>query len=220
MPKNLNNIFPYSKLKPIKYRSIDISKLRANPITNKEDWSLSEFSSLKRHFRYQHYKTQNRRCAYCRRTLNPIGINEHIDHIVARSIKYGWMFKPRNLVLTCYQCNTQKSDASAFPVNQTFKRLPKKVNNYVLFNPYVHKWIDHFEIEDELFIKAKTTEGQNTIMVVKLYDYKYSLKYADEANIFGDSAIKRAAKRLHRFPKDSVEFKSAKKLIKEIERHI
>jgi 5-methylcytosine-specific restriction endonuclease McrA len=220
MAKDLNIVFSLSKLKPIKYRTIDIAKLRANPITSSNDWTSSEFSSLKRRFRYLHYKTQNRRCSYCRRLINPLGINEHIDHIIARSIKSSWMFKPRNLVLTCYQCNTQKSDASVFPAGQTFKRLPKKPNNYVLFNPYVHIWSDHFEIEDNLFLKAITIEGQNTIAELRLFDYKYSIKYADEANIFGNTAIKRATKRISKFSKNSIEYKSAKKLIKEIERHI
>lgn len=220
MAKDLNIVFYLPKLKPIKYRGIDIAKLRANPIVKSDDWSLSEFSSLKRTFRYLHYKSQNRRCSYCRRLLNPLGINEHIDHIIARSIKTGWMFKPRNLVLTCYQCNTQKSAASAFPPGQTFKRLPQKPNNYILFNPFVHKWTDHFEVEDNLFLKAISTVGQNTITELKLYDYKYSIKYADEANIFGDTAIKRATKRLAKYGKTSIEFKSAKKLIREIERHI
>jgi len=220
MAKDLNLLFDYNKLKPIIYRQIDITKLSNNPITDKEDWCSKEFSSLKRNFRYQHYKKQKRRCTYCRRILNPLGINEHIDHLVARSIRKGWMFKPRNLVLTCYQCNTQKSAAPILPSGLRFKRLPKQPNNYTLFNPYVHKWSEHFEMEDDLFLKARSIEGQNTIRELKLFDYKYSLKYAEEVNIFGDTAIKRATKRLTIFPKNSIEYKSATKLIGEIERHI
>jgi uncharacterized protein (TIGR02646 family) len=220
MAKDLNLLLAYSKLKPICYRSIDIAKLKDNPIKSEDDWGSNEFSSLKRNFRYQHYKTQKRRCSYCRRKLNSQGINEHIDHLVAKSIKKGWMFKPRNLVLACYQCNTQKSNKSAFLEGQKFKRLPKKAHNYTIFNPYVDKWSDHFEIEDELFIKARSIKGQDTITILKLFDFKYSIEYADELNIFGDTAIKRAAKRLNKFPANSIEFKSADKLIKEIERHI
>ncbi len=220
MAKNLNFVFAYCKLKPIRYRKLDIDKLKNNPIINKEDWNSKVFSSLKRYFRYEHYKTQKRRCCYCRRLLNPLGINEHIDHLVARSIREGWMFKPRNLVLSCYQCNTQKLNSNILQVGKNFKRLPQKKENYVFFNPYVHKWIDHFEIEDDLFIKAKSATGQNTIIELSLYDYKYSIKYAEEVNIYGDTAIKRAAKRLTLFPSTSIEYKSARKLIKELERHI
>lgn len=220
MAKDLNKLFFYFKIKPVAYRRFDVNKLKLNPIYNKEDWGSNEFSSLKRYVRFIHYKTQKRRCAFCRRNLNPLGINEHLDHLVARSIKVGWMFKPRNLVLSCYQCNTQKSKATILENGIVFKRLPKKHNNYTLFNPFVHKWSDHFEIEEDLFIKAKSTLGENTIKEMKLYDYKYSIIYSNEANIFGESALKRAAKRLIEFPRKSIEFKSAKKLISEIERHI
>jgi 5-methylcytosine-specific restriction endonuclease McrA len=220
MAKDLNIIFSLSKLKPVKYRVNDVAKLRDNPIVSSDDWTSSEFNSIKRFLRHLHYKSQNRRCSYCRRLLNPLGVNEHIDHIIARSIKSGWMFKPRNLVLACYQCNTQKSAVSAIPVGQIFKRLPQKPHNYILFNPYVHKWSEHFEIEDNLFLKAISIVGQNTITELNLFDYKYSIKYADEANVFGETAIKRATKRMAKFNKNSIEFKSALKLIKEIERHI
>lgn len=216
MAKNLNNIFYYTKIKPVKYRKIDIAKLKSYHVMIEDDWSLSEFSSLKRYVRYSHYKIQKRKCAYCRRTLNPLGINEHLDHLVARSIKARWMFKPRNLVLSCYQCNTQKSASSIIAPGVGLKRLPKKSSNYVLFNPYVHNWSDHFEIEDGIFLKAKSIEGENTIKELKMYDHKYAMIYAELSGTFNDSGIKKATKRLITFPKGSVEYRSAKKLIEEI----
>jgi hypothetical protein len=220
MVRNLNALFACTKIKPAKFRKLDVNQLRKNPITESDDWSKSEFSSVKRFIRYTHYHSQKRRCVYCRRKLNPLGINEHLDHVVARSYSHKWMFKPRNLVLSCYQCNTQKSAASSLILGRIFKRLPKQKSNYLLFNPYFHCWNDHFEVEDDIFLKAKSTEGQYTIDTLKLYDFKYSIVYADEANIFGMNAITRATTRLTTYPKGSVEFKSAKKLIQEIERHL
>lgn len=220
MAKDLNVLYKYPSFKPTKYRKIDIDKLSMNPVVSKEDWSKNDFTSLKRYVRFTHYQTQKRRCVYCRRKLNPLGVNEHIDHIVARSLKTGWMFKPRNLVLSCYQCNTQKQDASAIRIGITYKRLPRRSQHYILFNPYVHRWSDHFEIEDGLFIKARSKVGDNTIKELNLMDHKYSIIYADESNIFGETAIKRASKRMYKYPKNTTEHKSAKKLIKEIERHI
>lgn len=219
MARDLNRLFRISFLDSHQYRLIDIAKLNGNPIKKGEDWSQECFTSLKRYFRKQHYQTQQRRCAYCRRQLNPLGINEHIDHIVARSIKPGWMFKPRNLVLTCYQCNTQKTNHSALKHNK-HKRLPRRKRHYTLYNPYVHRWYDHFEIEDNLFIKAKSKIGSDTISKLKLYDFKYSMIYSQESNVSDASAIKRATTRLVTFKKGSIEYKSALRLIKEIERHI
>lgn len=220
MPQDLNVKFRYNKIKPVKYGIKIVQKLRSNPISKSDDWNNNTFKGIKRLLRFSHYKTQKRRCAYCRRLLNPEGINEHIDHIVARNINHRWMFKPKNLILACYQCNTQKSKLNILINTWVRKRLPKKANNFIYFNPYYHHWHEHFEIEDNLFIKANTVEAQNTIKDFSLYDYKYSIVYADEANIFGESAIKRANKRLRKFSKGSDEYKSAEKLIKQIERHI
>lgn len=219
MVKDLNNLFKTSTIIPCKYRPRDVVTLKTNPVKSKDDWSEKCFTSLKKHLRKEHYKIQKRRCVYCRRQLNPVGINEHIDHIVARSLRVGWMFKPRNLVLSCYQCNTQKSAAPVLKRNN-YKRLPRRKQHYTLYNPYVHRWHEHFEIEDSIFIKARSKIGENTIRELKLYDYKYSIVYANESNIQDSSAIKRATKRLVSFKKKSIEYKSAKKLIKEIERHI
>jgi len=220
MAKNLNIKYRYYKIKPVKYRITDIRKLSNNPIQTSTDWNKSEFQSIKRLVRFIHYKSQNRRCAYCRRFLNPLGINEHIDHLVARTINHGWMFKPKNLVLTCYQCNTQKTNLNILHDNWSRNRLPKKPENYKYFNPYLHNWHEHFEIEDSLFIKALTTEGEETITNYKLYDYKFSMIYAQESNIFDATAIKRANRRLIKYDVNTNEYKSAKKLIDEIGRHI
>lgn len=215
---SLSNRIKIAKIKPCTYRSNDIDKLRAFPISHKDDWSNKEFNSLKKFLRKEIFKTQKRRCAYCRRILNPDGGNEHLDHIVARKIKDHWMFKPRNLVLACYQCNTQKSATST--LNREHKRLPRRGRYYKLFNPYTHNWADHFELIDDLFISGKTKLGENTVKEIGLFDYKYSLKFAEESNTFGNSAIMRATLRLTSYDKKSIEYKSAKKLIKEIERHI
>jgi uncharacterized protein (TIGR02646 family) len=220
MAKDLNIIFKYSKIKPVTYRKKDITKLSVNPILKSENWSDEEFASIKRLIRFLHYKSQKRRCAYCRRLLNPLGINEHIDHLVARSVYHGWMFKPRNLVLACYQCNTQKNNSNILNATYGRRRLQKKSINYEYFNPYIHVWSDHFEIEDSLFIRARTVTGSNTITEYRLSDFKYSMKYAEEANIFGATAIQRATHRMNTTDPNSIEYKSAKKLIQEIERHI
>src|SRR6218665_1454134 len=209
MPKNLNIVFRYSKIKPIKYRKPDVLKLAGNPIKASSDWNEKKFDSIKRLVRFVHYKSQKRRCAYCRRLLNPLGINEHIDHIVARDVYNKWMFKPRNLVLSCYQCNTQKTNANTLTTAFVPKRLPIKKVNYKFFNPYIHNWHEHFEIEDNLFIRAKTIQAEQTISTYKLFDFKYSIVYSQEANTFGASAIRRATRMMTKFRPDTDEYKNA-----------
>lgn len=220
MVKNLKNLFPYNKIKPPLFRPSDIRQLKSNPVDSKDDWSEQCYTSLKRYVRSLNYISQKRRCVYCRRTLNPKGINEHLDHIVARSIAVGWMFKPRNLVLSCYQCNTQKSATPTLKSTKKFKRLPRRGRHYLLFNPYVHNWSDHFDIEDDLFLTAKSKIGEFTINELKLYDHKYSMVFAEESNCFGKTAIVRATLRMRSYSPISNEYKSAKRLIKEIEKHI
>src|SRR6218665_254694 len=175
MPKNLNIVFRYSKIKPIKYRKPDVLKLAGNPIKASSDWNEKKFDSIKRLVRFVHYKSH----------------------------------KPRNLVLSCYQCNTQKTNANTLTTAFVPKRLPIKKVNYKFFNPYIHNWHEHFEIEDNLFIRAKTIQAEQTISTYKLFDFKYSIVYSQEANTFGASAIRRATRMMTKFRPDTDEYKNA-----------
>ncbi|MGO6690712.1 hypothetical protein ACCS54_07330 [Rhizobium johnstonii] len=51
---------------------------------------------------------QRRRCAYCRSYLH----EDHParDHVAPKAVYPKWTFRPENLVLACYACNTDRKD--------------------------------------------------------------------------------------------------------------
>ncbi len=102
------------------------------------------------------------KCEYCL-THQDFSIYSHeIDH--ATAVKHGGLSTEENLVLACLPCNRYKgSDLTS--IDPTTKQIT------VLFNPRLHQWNEHFEI-DQGYILGKTTIGRTTIFLLKLNEPK------------------------------------------------
>ena len=88
--------------------------------------------------------------------------SHEVDHVTA--VKHGGLSIEENLVLACLPCNRYKgSDLTSIdPITQQIT---------VLFNPRLHEWDEHFQI-DQGYILGKTTIGRTTIFLLKLNESK------------------------------------------------
>jgi uncharacterized protein (TIGR02646 family) len=212
MAKNLNEIYGYKITKCVKYSSDSIKQLKKRPIKTKDCWD-NRYKKVKADVKTAYYKQQKQRCAYCRKKLNADGYFNHLDHIIPKSIHHRWMFKPRNLVITCEVCNPLKNADDTLNIHHSKKRFPKKREGFTIFNPHFDNWCDYFLIEDGMFIRGKNSKGDETIRVCKLTQYNIAVQHADEANIKNSSAIRRATRRLRSFSVGSTEYEAANELI-------
>jgi hypothetical protein len=98
-------------------------------------------------------------CEYCLLHERYALKTHEVDHI--RAEKHGGLTVSENLCLSCFECNRQKgSDLSSVdPV--TDEVVP-------LFHPRRDHWHDHFQIQPNGEIEAKTATGRVT---VKLLDF-------------------------------------------------
>lgn len=92
------------------------------------------------------------RCEFCLIHQDDVPQHHEMDHLVAR--KHGGRTVAENLALTCLPCNRHKgSDQTAMdPETQTL--VP-------LFNPRIHAWREHFEL-DGARIRGLTPTGRAT----------------------------------------------------------
>ena len=213
MAKDLNKLFNYRIKVKVKYEDRHIKIFKFNHITSEDDWGKSQFKTLKAFIKRHYYYQQQERCAYCRRSLTLVGKGEHIDHFIPKSYFVGYMFKPVNLVLTCALCNPTKKDKPTIRSTYTRRRYPKKKTDFICFNPHYDSWGSCFKIEEGMFIKARNRKGDQLIKICKLYLENYSVEYIRESNISNKTALRRASVYLSRSHPDSVEYKSAKKLV-------
>ncbi len=79
----------------------------------------------------------NSRCEYCLFHQDDMFIAFPVDHIIA--VKHGGGSEPENLANICQHCNQHKgTDLTTF--------LDSYQDIQTLFNPRMHKWIEHFEV--------------------------------------------------------------------------
>jgi hypothetical protein len=79
------------------------------------------------------------------------------DHVIA--VKHGGGNEVQNLANTCQHCNQHKgSDLTTF--------LDSYSDIEVLFNPRIHEWFDHFEVDNGVILPL-TRIGRATIKLLR-----------------------------------------------------
>lgn len=153
------------------------------PISNptKNGWTASSNKNLKKDIKNHYSIVQDDFCAYCRMRVRFDGYGEPIEHIVPKSIMVKWMFHPKNLCLSCYGCNTKKSDKNTL-INHlsqidNFKNYPTTTTDFNIVHPHFDVFSNHI-VEDNLIYKPKndSQKGRNTIDFCQLnrFDVLYS----------------------------------------------
>jgi uncharacterized protein (TIGR02646 family) len=114
-------------------------------------------------------KRQKRRCAFCGTRL--FGEEDPRDHIAPKAKHKEFTFEPRNLVLTCYPCNSicKKSQDTIVRKKKQYGRC-----TFSIVHPYLDVPSDHIDYvpgcPGEILIQkvGGSQKGENTIMMFKL----------------------------------------------------
>lgn len=138
---------------------------------------------------------QNNRCAYCQAGIeaDENGYRE-IEHILPKSNSHActaksgtcnlyssrrntlgyaeFCFEPRNLVLTCKQCNTRKGSFDPLRDRSCARPLKKfpSPSKVEWFNPHFHKYTDHIVLNRNFIFSAASPEGGSVIKECGLDD--------------------------------------------------
>lgn len=126
---------------------------------------------------------QERRCAYCMAYLYED--RPARDHIAPRATYPAWTFKPENLVLTCYACNTDRKDVYD-PIDVRHRKY--KRCKFKIVHPYLDRPAAHFRysVNDEtcgILMTGITDKGQETIRLFELMTPERAKQRAADAII-------------------------------------
>jgi hypothetical protein len=101
-----------------------------------------------------------RRCGYCLRPEELVGMPMTIEHIIPLAV--GGATVEENLWLACNRCNGFKGAQTSAPDPLTGERT-------ALFDPRIQAWPEHFAwSEDGAEIAGRTPVGRATIEALKL----------------------------------------------------
>ncbi len=99
-------------------------------------------------------------CAYCRTPEALTVVTFEFEHIVPSSQGGETVFE--NLCLSCPTCNRHKSD-------RTVGSSDPMADEFPLFHPHLHDWIEHFEWSgDATELIGRTPIGQVTIVTLRM----------------------------------------------------
>jgi hypothetical protein len=138
---------------------------------NGATWSKPELSDLKTRIKQHYIQVQKYRCCYCQQTLySNHGRVWDIEHVIARDTRCDFMFIPRNLAISCVECNgAKKAELVADPARKSF---PDRGDLYWIVHPHFHNWDEHIEIEGEGTYHALSKEGKFTIYHCDLFRFR------------------------------------------------
>jgi hypothetical protein len=148
--------------------------------TNKSasDWTDKIFDLVKKSIKDHYLKEQNYTCCFCKQKIR-VKHNRAWDteHIISRSSHPEFMFHPKNLCVTCIDCNTEKSSKEVLSTTKQSIRFPNRSSAYVLIHPHFDIYDDHLKVivAGQVY-QWKTPKGRATH---NIYGLDRFLKVAD-----------------------------------------
>lgn len=203
----LDNLNYTLKGKTYIFNDVDNALFNGVEINDAEEWKKERYRDLKKKIKTKYLKDQTDRCAFCRAYVEADGFYEPLEHIVAKTIKPKWIFNPKNLVVACDPCNNLKHTEKTLSDNYDGgDDYPESAEFYSVFHPHFDEWNDHLEIEDDMFIRAKDDNGENTINAYKLTRYQVPINYAREQRLGHEESARKISLRLRKVRQGSDEY--------------
>ncbi|MBB6113555.1 hypothetical protein F4826_000433 [Rahnella inusitata] len=125
-------------------------------------------------------------CPYCGRLREEFhGGQWDIDHIIPKSSHPEYIYTPRNLAVTCKDCNTYKSNKS--PLLSPLDRgepYPNNTNSYKIIHPHFDPYHNHLRLARDnngrSYHEVITDKGRETFHVCHLIRFSEALSGTSE----------------------------------------
>lgn len=175
-------------MKRIKTPNYDLSVVKdlskyAKTTVAKDPWGHGKNSAME--FKKEVTKLllveQSSRCVYCGSRL--FEKRPHRDHIAPKKIYKQWMFWPKNLVLACFACNTERK-GEFDPVLVLGRSY--KATTFSFVHPYLDEPAEHIKyapsgLQVLISTKNNSQKGQKTIDLFDLASPERTKQRAKDA---------------------------------------
>jgi len=125
-------------------------------------WSNDEAKKVKKEIKDHYIKEQQYKCAYCSQ-LNQTENHAVWDaeHIISQNMNPKFMFEPRNLAVSCKDCNITKGEKEPRK-NKNRITFPVKSSDYIIVHPHFDDYDDYIGWAYPVCF-PKGPKGQKTI---------------------------------------------------------
>ncbi|MEO2268130.1 HNH endonuclease [Pseudoalteromonas sp. YIC-656] len=162
-----------------------ITPTSPNGDSNSDFWNDEQFASLRSNIRKHYREEQKGACCYCKSNLSHTGPgNCEIEHIAPRSRYKNFIFEPKNLAVSCQDCNRAKSDVDTIKPSSNKKprkRYPIASNSFYIVHPHIDRYADHIKNDGDFYI-PETDKGRFTVSACKLDLRLHQYGYTGDSN--------------------------------------
>lgn len=175
-------------LAPVKYSKNELEIIK-NKLShegfNYESWSDDDLQPIKERIKNHYHSIQNTICPYCKQKLNSThGRVWDIEHIIPRSHAPNFMFEPKNLCMSCVDCNSEKSNKK-ITTSKAQHKYPTDKEQFLIVHPHFDDYDENIIIlETGLFYYPLKPKGRKTIEVCGLDRFYKFAGFGDSGNIF------------------------------------
>lgn len=142
--------------------------LRTHPPSKAKDWYNSVYKPIKDRIREHYYNLQNGTCCYCRLPLNKGTDNVEIEHIIDKNNRIDFMFTPKNLVISCHNCNFNKKTKKVMHNCPPENEYPVNSGYIKIIHGHFDNYFDNINLVINSTYQAKTDQGEFTIETCRL----------------------------------------------------
>lgn len=156
----------------VKYSGEDLDLVNEfNIFKDKElvSWSDEKYSHVRKTIKDHYLKEQDYTCFFCRQRI-VVKSNRAWDaeHIISRSTHPRFMFEPKNLCISCPDCNNEKRDGGVLD-REDRVRFPMNSKAYKIVHPHFDSYDEHLDVivVGKLY-RIKTPKGRGTYRIYGL----------------------------------------------------
>lgn len=133
-------------------------------------WSDAAIKPVKKEIKDHYISEQSRRCAYCRQPMHTDnnGVWD-AEHVISKTKNPEFMFVPRNLAISCKDCNLAKSEEEVRRVKKV--AFPDTSEEYRIVHPHFDDYDQHIGWVGPLCFAKTTGKGTATINMCNLSRY-------------------------------------------------
>ncbi|QDI79790.1 HNH endonuclease [Methylorubrum populi] len=149
-------------------------------------WSDPATEQVRKQIKDHYIAEQHQRCCYCRRQIQTN--NNAVwdaEHIISRDARPQFMFEPRNLAISCKDCNIAKGEQNVMR-NKNRVTFPVNSDDYVIVHPHFDEYETYILWFGPVVVAATSasTKGSTTIKMCNLL--RYSQQFGNLKGDVGD----------------------------------
>lgn len=173
---------------PFVFTAEETAFLIANPLNENNKWSNNIYKPIKDRIRNFYYDSQNGTCAYCRLPISGGTDNIEIEHIIDKNRREDFTFEPFNLVVSCHNCNFNKSTKRVMSLCPPENTYPNNGYYFEIIHGHFDDYFANIEFKENSIYHALTPKGEQTIKKCSLDRIKLA-EQREEVEMYQDDEI-------------------------------